>query len=168
VKLSERENKGWDLAAWKYGMKKYEHELSTYDYVILANNSCIYANNWRELLVGAIGYDMYGHLSNDSMVKKRYFLMSWFIIISKRLFNSSAFKEYFKQLNPTNRDYCIHNHEIRFMDYFKNKGYKIGLFAYKGMFGAGNGMLKKKERTPEKEDDLKEWMNNYTPKYTYH
>lgn len=168
VKVSARENSGWDLAAWKYGIEKYGNELSSYDYVILANNSCIYANNWRELLVGAIGYDMYGHLNKDITENDRYYLMSWFIIVSKKLFNSSSFREYFNSLNPMDRDYCINNHEIRFTDYFKNKGFKIGMFAYEGKFGAVNGVLKKKERTAERTKYLNEWMDEYKPKYTYH
>ena len=169
VTIDERENEGWDLGAWKYGINKYYNELSNYSHVILANNSCIYANNWRELLANGFGYDMYGHLKYSCSDDPNGFnLMSWHTIVSNKLFTSKDFKDWFDKLTPTSRDYCIEQHETKFAKHFNDLGYTVGISAYNGKLGYVGGMLKKKEKTPKTEKALRRWMNDYTPPYIYY
>ena len=120
-------------------------------------------------MVGAIGYDMYGHSVNNLVESdKGPHLMTWLIIVSKKLFNDPLFKAYFDNLKPTDRDYCVLHHEARFTDHFKDKGFKIGIFAHTGKIGATDGALKKKGRTPEMMAEHKKWARDYTPKYAYY
>lgn len=170
VIIETRENTGWDLGAWKHGLNVFYRDLSRYTHVILANNSCIYANNWREWLAMSMDYDLYGHLRYDTQSKNKdnFTLMSWFVIVSHRLFVDPLFKKWFDNLKPDSRQYCIDNHETKFAEYFESKGFKVGIGAYNGKLGYVGGMLKKKEKTNKLINDLNEWTANHSPYYTFH
>ena len=170
VTVESRENTGWDLGAWKYGLNKFYKELSRYTHVIIANNSCIYANTWREWLAMSMDYDLYGHLNYDKKSKNKdnFTLMSWFVVVSHRLFNDKSFKEWFDNLKPDSRQYCIDNHETKFAEHFERKGFKVGIGAYNGKLGFVGGMLKKKEKTDKLVSDLKEWSAKHVPYYRFY
>ena len=134
----------------------------------MANNSCIYSNDWREHLVDSKGYDIYGHITTDKLAKgTNVAVLSWFMIISNKLFNDARFRKWYKDLQPTDRKYCIDNHETKFADHFDKLGFNIGVISYKGKFGNTKGMLKKKEKTKKTENALRRWMNEYVPPYIY-
>ncbi len=169
VIVETRENKGWDLGAWKHGLNKFRNELSHYTHVILANNSCIYANTWREWLAMSMDYDLYGHIKHDKRSKNKdnFTMLSWFVIVSKNLFNDEVFKKWFDDLKPGSRKYCIDHHETKFAEYFDSKGFKVGIGAYNGKLGCIGGMLKKKEKNDKLLENLKEWSARHVPYYTF-
>lgn len=140
VKYMNRENKGYDVYAWKAAMEKWNAELSQYDMVILMNNSCIYNNDFRDLLIHADGYDMFGlypESSNFSLFFKNGVLpgtrniQSYCIVIGKSLYNSDDFKKYWKEMPKiTGHVSAVHNHEFRFGKHFDKLGYRIGVYIY--------------------------------------
>lgn len=170
VIVEMRENKGWDLGAWKYGLDKFRDKLSQYTHIILANNSCIYANTWREWLAMSMDYDLYGHIKHDKRSKNKdnFTMLSWFVIVSQKLFNDEVFKKWFDDLKPDSRKYCIDHHETKFAEYFDRKGFKVGVGAYNGKLGCVGGMLKKKEKNDKLVENLKEWSTRHVPYYNFH
>lgn len=126
-----RENKGWDTTAWKEIIFKYYQKLSNYDLIILANNSCRYDFDLIKLCQQASFYDMFGLVRSREITEH---LQTYFIIIHNHLFKTKDFQNYWKNIPEIrNRNDAIKYHELSFMKYFNDLGYKIGNYDNSGI-----------------------------------
>ena len=133
-----RENKGYDVFAWKTGINIWRDKLNEYDLVGLVNNSCIYAFDLKDLFTKAHGYDMYGVYQHSGypfvigsmLFAHDRFLHSYFIIISKQLFSSEDFTKYWDSKKKIyGHDHAVLTHEKPFAKHFEKLGYRIGVYS---------------------------------------
>ena len=124
-----RLNTGWDTTAWKEFILDNYNEILSYDYIILANNSCRYDFNIISLINIAKNYQFFG-LNESKEINPHY--QSYFIIIRKDLFNTKDFYNYWLNMPIiSSRQDAINNHELKFMEYFLKKGYITGKYLKK-------------------------------------
>lgn len=128
VQYMTRENKGWDLGAWKDGMIHWNDELSKYDLVAFANNSCVYLFDLYTYFSKAMGYDMYG-LTHFTEPLAPYHISTIFMVMGKKLYNSDLFRQHWNNLRTDmSRSYVIIFHEFVLSKKLKKHGYKIGIY----------------------------------------
>jgi lipopolysaccharide biosynthesis protein len=121
-----RDNKGWDVGAWKNGMNYWDDQLSKFDLVAFVNNSCVYLFDLYMFFSKAMGYDMYGvtHMSDPNP----YHLSAIFIVFSKKLYKSDVFRQHWNNLrDDSDRHYAVVN-ELSQTKKFLEQGYKIGVY----------------------------------------
>lgn len=134
VLLLKRENVGYDFAAWKEGIERISFPtLENYDEIILTNCSCygpIFPFSDSFDLMDIRECDFWGYTEHREVKNlfKRH-LQSYFLVIRKSLFSSSDFKDWIKQLSPSQ---CwqdeVFEHEVTFTHYFEKLGYVSDVF----------------------------------------
>lgn len=135
-KIIIRENKGYDVAAWKSVLCKLieEKNIDEYDEVLLCNDS-FYGplNDWKEMfrVMDEEVVDFWGitrHPQSYETVRGYIpeHLQSFFVVIRKSMVSSVDFYQYWKsmRLEGNNLLDAIEEHELRFTSYFEEKGYK--------------------------------------------
>lgn len=141
-KVRIRENKGYDTAAFRYGILEAYEELSKeYSELILANDTSIgpifdfstMFNQMDNRKVDFWGITL-GEEQEDITGYNRYnyipkHLQSYFLVVRRNMFLDSNFLTYWKSLTDTNsRDEAIGKHETVFTKYFADLGYRYDAY----------------------------------------
>ncbi|MDO4296822.1 MAG: rhamnan synthesis F family protein [bacterium] len=133
-----RENQGFDIAGYLYGMKLYGWErLSSYDEVVLANNTMMgpiypFSEMFAEMAQRKLdfwGITRHYKIEFDPFQNNPYgyipeHLQSYFMVFRKNFVASYEFQEYWDSL-PELKTYedAVGKHETYFTKYFEEKGY---------------------------------------------
>lgn len=131
-----RENRGFDVTAWKFVLCKLieEKSIDEYDEVILCNDSFygpVY--DWKEMFyaMDKETVDFWGitsHPKSYEVIRGHIpeHLQSFFIVIRRSMLISDDFYHYWKdiQLDGGSLLDAIEEHELRFTSYFEKRGYK--------------------------------------------
>ncbi|OJG23185.1 hypothetical protein RU98_GL001918 [Enterococcus caccae] len=135
-----RSNKGYDTAAFRYGINYFgKEQLSKYDQLLLVNDTnvgpigdiSVAFSKMAERRLDFWGIS-YGEEQNDITQYNKYgfipiHLQSYFLIIEKSLLDYDGFYEYWKELGDTDsRDKAIGKHETVFTKHFEDLGFKHG------------------------------------------
>jgi lipopolysaccharide biosynthesis protein len=128
IEVHCRENKGYDFGAWKWGLENnFISEDTTH--LILANDSCMgplfnlspmmeYMNNKNA--------DFWG--LTDS-VQGNWHIQSYFLVLSKKVLDSSAFKNFFQQnFNNLTKKEIIEHGELLLSKTLSNNGFSHSVF----------------------------------------
>ncbi|WP_148881260.1 rhamnan synthesis F family protein [Streptococcus sp. Marseille-P7376] len=125
----ERDNQGYDFAAWRDGMSAIGfEELKTYDSLTLMNDTC-FGPLWD---LEAI----YKRFEDDTQVdfwgmtnfrKTKYFeehLQSYFVTFKQQILRSISFQEFWEQVKDfTDVQDVIDHYETKFTQYFTEAGF---------------------------------------------
>lgn len=135
ISIVTRENEGYDVGAWKYGMRYYADQLSKYDLIIFMNNSCVIGADLLRLCEHAIDYDLYSFGFSYELYKQPFehpHLHAYMFFVNKRLFDSPDFKNHWENIheNSGNHDESVNNNEYKLKSYFESKGYKVGAYVF--------------------------------------
>lgn len=137
IMYKTRPNFGYDVTAWKEFMLDNYDMVKSYDYVVLANNSCRYDFK----IINAIhdmrskGATFYG--LNISPVHNDH-VQSYFIILDKSIVDSRAFYNHWLYMKPIDdRDDAIRYHELTFMNDMKSAGAKVATLTTYDHIGSG-------------------------------
>lgn len=137
----ERENKGYDFAAWKYGIEKFGYEnLEDFDAIALINNSTfapIYdmKNVIREM--DERGDDFWGmtlfpYIPDGSYVGRKFIpehLQSYFLMLGKKVIKSGEIKNFFDNLGEINSfTEAVSKGEIAFNEHLQNCGFTYSAY----------------------------------------
>ena len=131
----QRENVGFDFAAWRDGMSKVGfEELETYDSITIMNDTC-FGPLWdiKEYYLkyeADENVDFWGLTNNRETPKSRYtqgfreHIQSYFITFKKSVITSHAFREFWKNVkNYTNVQDVIDNYETQVTTKFIDAGF---------------------------------------------
>lgn len=139
-KVELRSNKGYDTAAFRYGINYFgKEQLSKYDELLLVNDTNVGPigdisaafSKMAERNLDFWGIS-YGEEQNDFTLYNKYgfipiHLQSYFLIIEKSLLTYDGFYEYWKELADTDsRNKAIGKHETVFTKHFEDLGFKHG------------------------------------------
>ncbi|MGT2742046.1 rhamnan synthesis F family protein [Streptococcus plurextorum] len=135
-----RENKGYDVAAFREGILSIKKEdIEQIDELVLVNDTNIgpfadwstvfskmekkrldfWGISFGEYQEDLTKYNPYGYIPKH--------LQSYFMVINKGLLKEPLFREYWENLTDTNsRDKAIGKHETYFTKYFQDLGYRAG------------------------------------------
>lgn len=136
--VETRGNKGYDVAAFRYGIKYLGKEvLSDYDELLLINDTNVgpiadvstvfkqmslkktdfWGISYGEKQADFTGFNKYGYIPIH--------LQSYFMAIEKSMLNYQGFYDYWEQLEDTDsRNKAIGRHETTFTKHFENLGFK--------------------------------------------
>lgn len=142
-KVIVRENIGYDVAAFRYGIQELKKDiLNQSDELLLVNDTNIgpifdlestfekmsnekldfWGISYGEQQTDITGYNPYGYIPEH--------LQSYFIVVEKSMFNSKYFYKYWNGLSDTSsRNKAIGKHETVFTKYFSDKGFVHGAVA---------------------------------------
>ncbi|MGO5165168.1 MULTISPECIES: rhamnan synthesis F family protein [unclassified Candidatus Paralachnospira] len=144
-KVWERENKGLDVAAYKYALEHIGWEnLGNYDELVLMNHTImgpVYPlmemfdsmgsrdlDFWGTNIFYKVGFDPYGIIECGYI---RDHLQSHFIVARQSLLKSKDYREYWETLPPiTNYKESVAYHETYFTHHFAELGYKWEAYAH--------------------------------------
>lgn len=135
----QRENVGFDFAAWRDGMSKVGfEELETYDSITIMNDTC-FGPLWdiKEYYLkyeADENVDFWGLTNNRETPKSRYtqgfreHIQSYFITFKKSVITSHAFREFWENVkNYTNVQDVIDNYETQVTTKFIDAGFKYAV-----------------------------------------
>lgn len=135
----QRENVGFDFAAWRDGMSKVGfEELETYDSITIMNDTC-FGPLWdiKEYYLkyeADENVDFWGLTNNRETPKSRYtqgfreHIQSYFITFKKSVITSHAFREFWENVkNYTNVQDVIDNYETQVTTKFIDVGFKYAV-----------------------------------------
>ena len=131
----ERDNQGYDFAAWRDGMSAIGfEELKTYDSLTLMNDTC-FGPLWDL-------EPIYKRFEDDTQVdfwgmtnfrKTKYFeehLQSYFVTFKQQILRAISFQEFWEQVKDfTDVQDVIDHYETKFTQYFTEAG-----FSYQALF----------------------------------
>lgn len=140
-----RENSGYDCGAYKQALIEYIgwDELKEYDDIILLNDSCfgpIYPMEDVLKKMDNSQYDFWGiteqpviKAGNYTEVKLPHHIQTYFLCISKRMFDTKEFRDFWERLEPCNGYMdTVYNFELKFTEYFNKLGYTSGAYVDSG------------------------------------
>jgi len=140
-RVESRENRGYDTAAFKYGVQKFAKDYASFDELLLVNDTNIGPFSDLSLVFDKMakkdvefwgmafgdpqpdftGYNKYGTIPEH--------LQSYFMLIRKSMFKTQAFKDYWNNLGETDsREKAIGLHETVFTKHFGDMGYTYDSF----------------------------------------
>jgi lipopolysaccharide biosynthesis protein len=176
IKITARENNGYDAGAWKFGMKHYKEYLNKYEMIIFMNNSCIFGVDLLRLCEHAIDYDLYSYGFSYELYRKPYatpHLHAYLFFVNKRLYKSPDFANHWDNIdeNSCDHDESCNRNEYRLKSFFESRGYKVGsyiffdvedTYKYTEKDRYSNEIIKKRELKayPEKINDFNAGLNN--------
>lgn len=137
-----RENKGYDTAAFRYGILEAYPDLSTeFSELILANDTSIgpiadFSHMFDEMDAKRLDFwgITFGEEQDDITGYNRYnyipkHLQSYFLAIKRNMFLNPQFLEYWENLTQTDsREEAIGKHETVFTKYFADLGYRYDAY----------------------------------------
>ena len=141
----ERENKGLDVAAYKYALEKIGWEnLGIYDELVLMNHTIMGPvfplmemfdsmgardlDFWGTNIFYKVGFDPYGIIECGYI---REHLQSHFIVARRSLLESKDYREYWESLPKiTNYKESVAYHETYFTHHFSELGYQWQAYAH--------------------------------------
>lgn len=137
VNVIERENRGFDVLAWKETMETIGWDtLKQYDELVLCNYTCygpVYPFEEMFDKMANVDCDFWGivkHPEQPSYLlpqKQGYIyehIMSFFIVIKNKLLSSEDFKNYWRYMPEINtKADAVGKNETRFTKYFEDLGY---------------------------------------------
>ena len=137
-----RENKGYDTAAFRYGILEAYPDLSTeFSELILANDTSIgpiadFSHMFDEMDAKRLDFwgITFGEEQDDITGYNRYnyipkHLQSYFLAIKRNMFLNPQFLEYWENLTQTDsREEAIGKHETVFTKYFSDLGYRYDAY----------------------------------------
>ena len=129
----QRENKGYDFAAWHDGMKVVGfEELKQYDSVTVMNDTC-FGPLWDmkdvyERFDQDTEIDFWGMTNHQEVKQRNLFinehLQSYFICFKKKIVESSIFQSFWQQIqNYTDVQMVIDNYETQYTKLFTKAGF---------------------------------------------
>ena len=131
-----RENKGFDFAAWKEGIKAFGYEnIKSYDQVALINNSTLapvydMKNVFSEMesrKVDFWGITLFPEIKENGYIKANKItehIQSYFVVFEKKVIKSGAIKNYFEQMEYSEKFVdAIKNGEVALTAYMKECGF---------------------------------------------
>lgn len=141
-KVLQRENKGYDVTAYKFGIEKIGYnEVAKYDELILCNDTVfgpLYPFSEVFADMGKKEVDLWGLTKGYADVvplKGRIIefgdhIHSYFIAVRSSLLKSDDFKEYWQQKFPSVSSYydAVFKFEVRFTEFFTKRGYAYDVF----------------------------------------
>ena len=139
-RVEVRENKGYDTAAFRYGIDFLgKSRLGTYDELLLVNDTNVgpiedFSTMFSKMSKKKVDFwgISYGEEQTDFTQLNKYgyipvHLQSYFLVIEKSLLDYDGFYDYWEKLVDTNsRDKAIGKHETVFTKHFENLGFKHG------------------------------------------
>ena len=135
-----RENIGYDAGAFKDALCDYVgwDEVVTYDELLLINDSFFgpfipleeILNEMEKKKVDFWGLITHAEAFNQDVGRIPAHIQSYFIAVQSRMLHDESFQEYWENLPhfKTFNDVVV-NHEIRFTEYFANRGFTFAAFA---------------------------------------
>lgn len=137
-----RENKGYDTAAFRYGILEAYPDLTTdFSELILANDTSIgpiadFSQMFDEMDAKKLDFwgVTFGEEQDDITGYNRYnyipkHLQSYFLAIKRNMFLDPQFLEYWENLTQTDsREEAIGKHETVFTKYFADLGYRYDAY----------------------------------------
>lgn len=137
-----RENKGYDTAAFRYGILEAYPDLSTeFSELILANDTSIgpiadFSHMFDEMDAKKLDFwgVTFGEEQDDITGYNRYnyipkHLQSYFLAIKRNMFLDPQFLKYWENLTQTDsREEAIGKHETVFTKYFADLGYRYDAY----------------------------------------
>ncbi|WP_207696783.1 hypothetical protein DOK67_0000200 [Enterococcus sp. DIV0212c] len=137
-----RSNKGYDTAAFRYGINYFgKDQLSKYDELLLVNDTNVgpigdISSAFSKMAKRKLDFwgISYGEEQNDFTQYNKYgfipiHLQSYFLIIEKSLLTYDGFYDYWRSLDDTDsRNKAIGKHETVFTKHFEELGFKHGAF----------------------------------------
>ena len=135
ISIITRQNRGYDIAAWKHGMDSFKEELSKYDLLLFMNNSCIIGDDMLRLCEHASDYDLYSYGFSYELYGRPFtdpHLHAYMFFVSKALYTSDDFQCYWNSMNTTDADHnkSVRDNEYRLKSYFEQRGYKVGMYKF--------------------------------------
>lgn len=137
----ERENTGYDFAAWKYGIEKFGYEnLQSFDAIALINNSTfapVYDMRRVICKMDEKGDDFWGmtlfpHIPDGSYVGRRFIpehLQSYFLMLGKKVIESGEIKNFFDNLGEINTfTEAVSKGEIAFNEHLQKCGFTYSAY----------------------------------------
>lgn len=136
--VETRGNKGYDTAAFRYGIKYLGKEvLSNYDELLLINDTNVgpitdFSTVFKQMSLKKTDFwgISYGEEQEDFTGFNKYgyipvHLQSYFMVIEKSLLSYQGFYDYWEQLEDTDsRNKAVGRHETIFTKHFENLGFK--------------------------------------------
>lgn len=133
TKVYYRENEGYDVGAFKDAIVNFIgiEKIRTYDEVLLINDSFFGPFvSFKDIfiMINKTQCDFWGASKHSRYIEKSYeieeHLQSFFIGIRNRMLNTKEFYQYWLDM-PLINNYsdAIRFHELRFTNYFKQRGY---------------------------------------------
>lgn len=136
-----RDNKGYDCGAYKETLESFIgfEKIQLYDEIVLLNDSCygpIYPLEYVFKTMDVRNLDFWG-ITEQKPIKAGnytnellpYHIQTYFVVISKNMFEANAFKDFWKNIHLSDDyDSTVHNFELRFTGYFNSLGYRSGAF----------------------------------------
>ena len=133
VHVLERENSGYDFAAWRNALASMDAgQLAAVDELLLCNCSCygpIYPFSEVFEHMACREGDMWGMFRHA--VLEGYFpshLQSYFLVFRKSILKSAAWAEYWRQLVPAADWNAAVQQEVHFTEYFEQRGFKTASY----------------------------------------
>lgn len=134
-KIVERENSGFDSAAYKHIIEQYGYEkLKEYDELILSNDTFygpIFSPKEMFEKMNGKNVDFWGitrHYATDGVfagVKVEEHIQSYFLAFEKNILQSNDFEQYWSNLKPaSNWEEAVAYFELTLTKFFEQKGYK--------------------------------------------
>ena len=139
VHVLERENSGYDFAAWQDAMATMDAgQLAAVDELLLCNCSCygpIYPFSEVFEHMARRECDMWG-LYRHSAVEGCFpaHLQSYFLVFRKSVLQSAAWSEYWNQLVPAADWNAAVQQEVHFTEYFEQRGFKTASYVEAGKY----------------------------------
>lgn len=125
-----RDNKGYDVAAYKYILLKYleQDTMKHYDELVLFNSTFFGPFYSFERIFSAmddLGLDFWGLTKHDGNLTVTAHIQTYFLVINKKLLQSSDFIRFWSERKEdlTNVRDVINEFEIEFTRYFEALGY---------------------------------------------
>ena len=138
-----RENLGYDWGAYKHALSDFigMENIKKYDELVLMNDSCygplhslsdVFANMEIKDL------DFWGITEHMPIPHQNipYHIQSYFIVVRKRLLQSSDFTEFWSDWsNPGEWLEVVYKHGLRFTKHFNDMGYNSGVYVDSSILG---------------------------------
>lgn len=137
VEYISRHNIGYDVTAWKEFICNNIERLKTYDYVIIANNSCRYDFSIRDTIKDMKRKRATFYGLNYSWERAEH-MQSYYNILDKSLVSSDAFIKHWEDINDVSgREDAIVKHELSFLQHMKAAGAKVAYVTDYGVIKNG-------------------------------
>ena len=176
IEIVSRENVGYDVGAWKFGMQYYSDSLEDYEMIIFMNNSCVFGVDLLRLCEHAIDYDLYSYGFSYELYKQPYenpHLHAYLFFVNRRLYDSPDFALHWDNIdeNLGDHDTSVNQNEYRLKSFFESRGYKVGSYVFFDVDDTyryvcndrySSEIIKKRELQafPEKINEFKIGINN--------
>ena len=141
VEILQRENSGFDFAAWNYAIQGLGWmEIRSYDELILCNCSCYAVHSFSEIFERMDKehpeVDFWGltnHLENktvriipeieDSWIREH--IQSYFLVLKKPVLQSTGFQNYWMDFKPCSTfAEEVYEHETKFTEFLSENGFQ--------------------------------------------